>query len=163
MKNLLIILTSLFFLTSSGKSYAQDQLVRDSISEIIQNKQFIFKATRALPTSGRSRNLSFGYDLQVARDSIISHLPYFGRAYRAPVDPTKGGIQFVSTEFDYAVEEEKNGGWLVTILPKDNSDIDKMFLYVSENGYASLQVTSTFRQPISFNGRIEERVHLKAF
>ena len=162
MKTSIIILTSLFFLMSTEKLFAQDKLVRDSISEIIQNKQFIFKATRALPSSGRSRQLSFGYDLQVARDSIISHLPYFGRAYRAPIDPTKGGIQFVSTEFDYAVEEEKNG-WLVTILPKNNSEVDKMFLHVSESGYASLQVISTFRQPISFNGRIEERVHLKAF
>jgi len=147
---------------STEKLFSQDKLVRDSISEIIQNKQFIFKATRALPGNGRSRQLSFGYDLQVARDSIISHLPYYGRAYRAPMDPTKGGIQFVSTEFDYAVEEEKNG-WLVTILPKNNSEVDKMFLHVSESGYASLQVISTFRQPISFNGRIEERVHLKAF
>jgi|SRR5690606_370210 len=161
MKNLIILLVSFALLPGITLS-AQDKTEKAGLDQFIKNKQFVFEATTALPSNGRSRNLSFGYDLQVAPDSIISHLPYFGRAYRAPVDPRKGGIQFVSTEFDYAVEEE-NEGWLVTILPKDNSEVQKMFVHIGESGYATLQVISMFRQPISFHGRVEKRVYLKAF
>lgn len=116
-----------------------------------------------VPSNFRSRPLSFGYDLQVAPDSLISHLPYFGRAYSAPIDPSKGGIQFISTDFNYQVEEKEKGGWIVTILPEDYNDVQQMYLHVTESGYATLHIVSTFRQPISFHGRIKERKYLRAF
>jgi hypothetical protein len=130
---------------------------------MITEKKFIFLAETAVPTNFQPRQLSFGYDVQVAPDSVISHLPYFGRAYIAPIDPAKGGIQFTSTDFTYNVEEKNKGGWIVTILPNDNSDIQQVYLQITESGYATLQIVSTFRQPISFHGRVKERKYIRAF
>ncbi|HEY6082088.1 MAG TPA: DUF4251 domain-containing protein, partial [Chitinophagaceae bacterium] len=65
-----------------------------------------------------------------------------------------GGIQFKSRNFDYTVTEGKRGGWNILIRPKDVKDIQQLSLSVTTSGYASLQVISNSRQPISFNGYI---------
>jgi hypothetical protein len=84
-------------------------------------------------------------------------VPYFGRAYTAPMDPTKGGIQFTSTKFEYKETKRKKGGWEILIKPKDTQDVSQMVLTVSETGFASLQVISNNRQPISFSGYVDEK------
>jgi hypothetical protein len=71
------------------------------------------------------------------------------------MDPTKNALDFTSTKFEYKVTTLKKGGWEITIVPKDNRDLQKMFMTVSVDGYATLRVTSTNRDPISFDGTIE--------
>ena len=90
-------------------------------------------------------------------DTLISQLPYFGRAYSAPMDMKGGGIEFTSTDFAYTLEAKKKGRWSISIEPKDEKDVRQMILSVSENGYASLQVLSNNRDPINFNGIVVER------
>ena len=110
-----------------------------------------------MPMSGPTRQLNYDYDLKVSKDTINAYLPYFGRAYTAPMDPTQGGIQFISKDFEYTVTPGKKQGWDIVIKPKDVQDVQLMNLSVSSEGYATLQVTSTSKQPISFNGVIMER------
>lgn len=68
---------------------------------------------------------------------------------------------FTSNEFEYKKENHKKNGWAITITPKDVSGIQKIYLQISSRGNASLQVTSSNRQPISFNGYIEDNKQLK--
>jgi len=64
-------------------------------------------------------------------------------------------MSFTTKNFDYTVTPQKKGGWEVTIKPKDrNSDIQQMVLSIGQNGYASLQVISSSRDAISYNGSI---------
>jgi hypothetical protein len=72
---------------------------------------------------------------------------------------TEGGIKFTSTNFSYKVNARKKGGWEVIIKPKDHDisswrDVQQMILNISPDGYASLSVLSTNRDPISFQGNI---------
>ena len=126
------------------------------IAGIISGQFYTFYAQTALPMRGRSRPLTSEYDLRVTPDSITAWLPYFGRAYTAPLDLTGGGIQFVSTDFEYSIIDRKKGGWDILIKPKDVRGTEQLRLTVSTSGYGSLQVTSTNRQPISFNGYVDE-------
>lgn len=125
-----------------------------AIKSMVESQNYTFKAQTALPLGLRIRQLTSDYDLKVTKESIISYLPYFGRAYTAPIDPTKGGIQFTSKDFDYTLTPGKKDGWTVVIKPKDYRDVQQMTLSISSEGYTQLQVTSTNRQPISFNGQI---------
>jgi hypothetical protein len=134
--------------------HAQDS--KDSaLQKIIETKHYIFKAQSALPQRGGLRNLTSSYDMQVIGDSIVTYLPYFGRAYVAPVDPTEGGIKFTSTNFSYTAKQKKDG-WEITILPKDTRDVKQMYLSVSTKGYAKLQVISNNRESISYNGYVDQ-------
>lgn len=122
---------------------------------LVQSGDYTFVARQALPMRGQTRSLTSEYDLHVSADTIEAYLPYFGRAYSAPVDPSKGGIQFTSTRFKSTVTEGKKGGWTVSIVPDDARDVRQLTLTISSTGYASLHVLSNNRQAISFHGYID--------
>lgn len=133
------------------------------IKGLVESQNFLFNANYAIPSRGGSRSLTSEYDLTITKDTIISFLPYFGRAYTAPpYGSSEGGIKFTNTHFTYVVKPGKKSGWAITIKPtnkniSDFRDIQSMYLNISEDGYASLQVISSNRDPISFNGTIEKR------
>jgi hypothetical protein len=149
---ILSVFTTLMF---SAALHAQD-MDAPSVKSLLESKNFAFRAQTVLPMGQASRQLTSEYDVRFWSDSIISHLPYFGRAYSASYGDG-GGIQFTSTDFEYKVKARKKGGWDITIKPKDADDVREMNLTVTESGSASLQVSSNKRQPISFNGFITER------
>lgn len=142
----------------SNEVYAQNGESEAVVTRILNDQRYIFKAQQVMPSSGRSRNISSSnYDLTVTKDSVSAWLPYFGRTYSAPVDPTKGGFQFVSTDFDYNVTQN-NESWDITIKPKDTRDVQELYLTVFKNGNSTLRVSSISRQPISFSGVLSEKL-----
>lgn len=156
MKNIkAMLLLLLLGLTGSIAANAQE---KDSASIInkISSQHFIFIAQAAIPQSGSSRQLTGRYDLAISKDSILCYLPFFGRAYVAPVEDTDTGIKFTSSKFDYSMQTIKHDkGWQITIIPKDITSVQKMFLTIFKNGTASLDVINTNRQGISFTGFIK--------
>ena len=132
-----------------------------AIKSMLEERRFVFQAQTALPSRGASRNLSMGYDLRVSKDTLIAELPYFGRAYSAPMDMQGGGIRFVSNDFSYAIDDSKKSRWVIRLEPKDHKDVRTMTLSVSDNGYASLQVISNNRDPITFNGIVVDRGRIR--
>jgi hypothetical protein len=136
---------------------ARKQKEAADIKKLVESDNYIFKANYAYPMRGGSRYLTSEYDMNVVKDSIITYLPYFGRAYIAPIDPMNGGIHFTSTKFDYNVKQNANGSWLVTIKPTDVRYMRQLFLTISADGSATLQITSDDRDPISFEGYIDHR------
>lgn len=133
-----------------------------AIKKLVDDRSYVFKANFVNPQRGGSRALDYDYDLVVSKDTINSFLPYFGRAYVAPTDPTEGGIKFVSTNFEYKTQQNKKGGWDIYIKPKeqhvnDMRDVQSLWLSITTSGYASLHVTSTNRDAISFDGYIDAR------
>jgi hypothetical protein len=146
-KTIFILLMAFSF----GLLHAQDEAV---IKSLIESKRFVFKVQTVMPLSGTVRQSLNEYDMQLYGDSLISQLPYFGRAFNAPMPGERGGFYFTSTDFDYSVKARKKGGWEIVLKPKDVRDVREYFLSVSEKGYANLRVTSNNRQPISYSGII---------
>jgi hypothetical protein len=130
------------------------QAKETTIKNSIEAKQFIFHAQTALPSSGPGRQLTSDYDLKVSKNSIVSYLPFFGRAYSLSYGSTGGGFDFTSRKFDYQLKNRKKGGWEISIKPTDVPDFREFSLILSENGYGTMQVFSNNRQPISFTGYI---------
>jgi len=138
---------------SIGLSAAVQAQSKDT-KALVESQNYVFKAQTAMPLSGRVRHLTADYDLKISKDVVVSYLPYYGRAYVAPMDPTKNGLDFSSKDFKYTATPGKKDGWTVTIKPTDYKDVQQMTLHISSSGYATLQVMSTNRQAISFNGVI---------
>lgn len=157
LKNILIkfsfSLTIVLFLATV--SFAQ-KLDKKAVEKAITSKHFVFKAQTVLPMSGTSRFLTSDYEVKLSGDSLTSYLPYFGRAYSVTYGE-RGGIDFTSTKFDYKIEPAKKGGWNVSIAPEDINNTQRFNFTISEDGYTYLQVFSTNRQPIAFNGYIAEK------
>ena len=145
---LTILLIAFGNLVAQEKDAATTQL-------ILGSKNFIFKAQTASPQRGQLRNLTSDYDLTIKNDSAIAWLPFFGRSYNANYG-SEGGIKFNSSNFAYSIEKAKKKKWDITIKPNDVPDIQTLYLTVYENSQANLQVISTNRESISFNGYIVE-------
>jgi hypothetical protein len=138
-------------------SFAQnkkDSLKIAATTHWINDQDYTFKAQTTTPLSGRLRQLTTEYSVQVSKDMVISQLPYFGRAYSAPLNPSDAGIQFISKDFEYHSTPRKKGGWDITIKFKDAKDVQLMQLTVFNNGTANLQVISNSRQSINFGGYV---------
>src|SRR5882762_1176987 len=126
----------------------------DSLKKAIESGRFVFMAQSATPMSGRTRQLTYDYKLDIRKDTIIADLPYYGRSYSPTYGSSDGGINFTTTNFDYSSKEGAKGGWDIIITPKEIRNVSRMSLNVSNAGYSSLTVTSNTRQQISFNGHI---------
>ncbi len=148
-----LLISMLLFSCSSSKKVVK--LNSDDVRNIIDSARFVFVAERVTPLHGAIRYLTSRYDVLVKKDSLSCYLPFFGRAFQAPMDPSKGGIQFTSTRFSYNVTPKNNNQWEVLIKPNDYSDVQQLFLNVFGNGTGTLNVVNTNRDPISFTGHIE--------
>jgi hypothetical protein len=147
-----VFLLSLFTGVFAIGAIAQDKA--STIKNLIESKQFTFHAQTALPSSGASRQLTPDYDLKVSNNTIVSYLPFFGRAYSVPYGGSDGGFNFTSTKFEYSIADRKKGGWEISIKPRDVLDFREFLLSISENGYGTLQALTNNRQPISFTGYV---------
>lgn len=149
------------------------QTDKETTVKVINNQNFVFHASTAMPMASYEVNKVLSrlpggggagviqlsgsqYELIVTKDSVVAYLPYYGRAYTATMNPDDSGIKFKSKDFTYKADKKKKGSWIITMNFKDTKDAQSMTLNVSENGYATLNVNSNNRQPISFNGYLGE-------
>ncbi len=147
-----IFMLSFLFSLYATAGYTQNKAAE--VKQMIEQRQFVFHARTALPLSGSSKQLTSDYDLKVTRNAVTSYLPFFGRAYSLPSNPTEGGFNFTSKKFDYTTSKRKKGGWEISIKPKDVTDFREFSLSIFENGCGTLRAISNNRQPISFTGYI---------
>lgn len=154
----IMLLAVVFFAGCSRKSAPQDAESSARLSEMINSKNFVFVANTAIPARGRTIQLTSQYTLEVKNDSLIANLPYFGRAFTAPIGRAGGGIEFISKDYTYTKEEKRNGAFEIEMIPLDFRDVRRLFLTVSSSGFGNLYVTSQNRQAISFRGQVQRSI-----
>lgn len=124
--------------------------------QAIKADRWIFIASQAMPQRGRAQMLTSRYTVLCNSDTIISSLPYFGRAYTAIIGETTSPLDFRST--DFSLNKADNGKrkvkWTVTIKPNDYREVQSYTFTLYLNGSAQLNVQLTNRSPISFNGTV---------
>ncbi|MBB2146627.1 DUF4251 domain-containing protein [Pedobacter sp. LMG 31464] len=152
---------------------ASAQTDKATTIRIVEDKNYVFVATTAIPTNitdinnilrkmpgnagGGSISLSgSSYDVRVTNDSVVVYLPYYGRAYSASPNSDENGYKFTTKKFTYDVKKTKKGGWDVNVNTKDVKDNVRMILNITSAGYATLNVMSNNKQSIIYNGYLSE-------
>lgn len=158
-RNLFVVtLGALILACASSQTIAERNEKAERIRESVENFNFIFDARYAQPLNYRSIYLSPYYNVKVSPDTVEAYLPYFGRAYTAPMDPLEGGIKFTSKKFNYEITEgKKSGNWLIKIQTEDVNRQYTLYFDIWDNGNTRLNVQDQNRQAISFDGNIDER------
>ena len=103
-------------------------------------------------------HLSSYYSLEVAKDTVISCLPYFGRAYSVPYGGGKG-LVFEGVAKDYKVTDGKDGSKEIGFTVTNEEDSYTFNLSVYPGGSAHINVSSGKRQPISYTGRVSMEIY----
>lgn len=157
MTAILVVTIGLLF-SGCGASQSATEKAQQAqfLSEQIKSFNFEFVATYAYPQNFRPINLSSPYDVKVLPDTVQAYLPYYGRAFSAPMDPSEGGIKFTSTDFKYEIEKgRKAGNWIIKIITADTNRPFELNFNLWDNGIGSLNVQDRDRQSISFQGSVE--------
>jgi hypothetical protein len=154
------LLTILMFVCL--QSFAQsgaDQKKQDQYAHLknqMDTKKFRFHAMSATSMKGATRQLTSDYFLKLNEDSLSVELPYYGRSFTANYPPTDLTTEFNTTQFSYASDTLKKGGWDITIVPKNQSNASKISMSITTSGYCTVRVNSNSREPISYYGTITD-------
>jgi hypothetical protein len=147
------ILFLFFFSGCATKRFAVPHTPQE-IRSAVENQLYQFLAKSVQPASGRSREITGAtYFLKVTKQEISADLPYFGRAYSAPIG-SDGGIKFQSNDFTYQEDLNKKGAREVAIRINHSQVVTNLNLTIFEDGTADLRITPTNRRFISYRGSV---------
>ena len=160
MKKLLfsILLGSSACAMLSGCASAEERAARAAeqaakVTKALEARDYKIAVNRMYPMKGSSRSVSYGYSVEVRNDSLISYLPYFGRAYNVPYGGGKG-FNFSEHIGSYHETQQSNGARVIDIELKNDEDIYQYTIKVFDNGNSSIDVQSRQRDPISYSGEM---------
>ena len=150
---LLLLITLVIF---SCSTTSQTSTEKTTGSYNMAAADWVFTANTANPQSGSTRQLSTGYNVTLTGSKLISYLPYFGQATGgADLFSGRGPLDFTSFDFTSGSQTHK-GALIVTLKPRDYSEVQSMEFTFYDNGTAYLSVILLHRSSIRFNGMVEQ-------
>ena len=138
---------------SSEERAAQKVNFARKVKAALDQRTFKIAVNRMIPMSSGSRNVSYGYSVEVRNDSLFSNLPYFGRAYQVPYGGGKG-LTFDAPISHYQESQKKNGSRQIDIEVKNDEDTYNYQITVYDNGGSSINVQARERDGISYSGDV---------
>jgi len=169
-KKLMMTFLLMFFLASGFAQQSTKKVLRKKnkiekqhlIDSLINSREFVFVASRALPQGMNSIDLTTNSNsVKFQPEKIESYLPFFGRAYSIDYGGD-GGIKFEGKPEAFKVVNKKDGkGFEITVTVPVTRDNFKLSLFVSPDGSAILTVNSNQRSAISYSGNISKIEEIK--
>lgn len=156
-----LMVLAVVLLAGGQPSFAQSSAKKEKekgekqlIKNLIESGRYKLEIDEAVPSGGATKHLSTDYLLELRGDSVISHLPYFGRAYSVPYGGGDG-LNFTAITTDYKLSFNKKGMAKITFKAKTNEDTFSFTIKIFDNGSATVSVTSINRQSIVYRGEME--------
>ena len=159
MKKLLIFLLAATFAViavsacgAAGMTAADKAQIEQTVQDQLTAKDYTVLIQLMIPPVGASRAVS-NYSVKVSGDTLVSYLPYIGRAYNLPYGGGKG-LDFTAKIGHYHDQVLQDGNHNIIINLSNGEDIFVYNLNVSPSGSAFLTVSSRNRQTISYTGEL---------
>ena len=159
MKNVrLFWLLGIVLLLAGQSLYAQSkkekkEQKKEAVKKLIESENYKIDVNTAMPMRGRSIPLTSSYSLEIRNDSVISYLPYYGRAYSIPYGGGDG-LNFKTVLKEYSMKMDKKGNAVIEFIARNPEDRYEYRVKVFPNGSASIDVNMQNRQSISFQGEL---------
>jgi hypothetical protein len=140
---------------SPSKAAARSERA-ETVKQQLESRRYTIDVDRMLPMQGPSQHLTTNYSLTLKGDTVISYLPYFGRAYSVPYGGGKG-LNFEATVSDYSLVFDAKDVAKISFRTRSDDDFYLYEVQVFNNGKATVRVTSNNRQGITFYGQLNDR------
>lgn len=155
-RNIKLILTMLLGMSTLCLNAQDGKTDPKSVAESIEQKEYTIDVDWAMPSSGRNVNLTPSYTFKVSKDSVYTHLPFFGRSYNSSYNE-EVGITMESPLENYSSESvEKRNKNMTKISFKaryDGCSYDiKITIYPS--GEANIYISPSNKSSISYRGQM---------
>lgn len=138
----------------SEEKAAQMAELSAKVTNALNNRDYKIAIDRMYPMRGSSRHVTYGYSVEVRNDTLISYLPYFGRAYNVPYGGGKG-LNFTAPISSYQEFMKRNGQRHIEIGVTNDEDTYLYTIEVFDNGNSSVDVRARQRERISYSGNVE--------
>lgn len=139
---------------TSEEKAAQMAELSANVTNALNSRDYKIAIDRMYPMRGSSRHVSYGYSVEVRNDTLISYLPYFGRAYNVPYGGGKG-LNFSAPIGSYQEFLKRNGQRHIEIGVTNDEDTYFYTIEVFDNGSSSVDVRARQRERISYSGSVE--------
>ena len=139
---------------TSEEKAAQMAELSANVTNALNNRDFKIAIDRMFPMRGSSRHVTYGYSVEVRNDTLISYLPYVGRAYNVPYGGGKG-LNFSAPIGSYQEFMKRNGRRHIEIGVTNDEDTYFYTIEVFDNGNSSVDVRARQRERISYSGNVE--------
>lgn len=136
-------------MTRAGRKEAR----RTMVANALDGRRYAIEVRTASPQRYPQVPLDYGYSLEIAGDSVISCLPYYGRAYNIPYGGGKG-LNFTALISSYDDRGSRRGVRHIELVTRNDEDTYLYIIDVSNSGYATIDVSSKERERISFYGEM---------
>lgn len=159
--SVLIFCFLLLSLGSYGQSKKEKKKAKalqefQQMDTLINSKNFEFNADWATTSGGRRINLINNPNwLKVMNDSVDLFLPYFGTGQVPSNSLTDGGLTYQGIPESYELDiNEKKMSYMIRIRTKGAGEQLDLTLQVYGNGSAYINVSSTVRTFIKYQGSL---------
>jgi hypothetical protein len=126
-----------------------------AVEKALADRHYSIDVQMMYPQRGPAKNISGNYSLEVKGDTLVSYLPYFGRAFQVPYGGGKG-LDFIAVIGEYSAVKDAKGQTLVTIKVTNEEDTYLYQLGIFDNGSTTIDVQPKQREPISFSGMMAD-------
>lgn len=157
-KRLWSVILIAFIATSFSFAQSEPEKKENAINqlkEVVDSKEYKINVNMAHPRRGRTVPLTSNYSLEIKNDSVISYLPYYGRAYSIPYGGGDG-LRFAAPISDYSVSYNKKGRARISVTTRTSEDSFKFNIEIYPGGSANFDVNMQNRESIRFTGKLEE-------
>lgn len=160
MKRIISIASTLLILSSCAtKAYIpkneKEAAKMQQVENAVANGNYLIEIANAVPMGGRLINLNGNYSVEIRNDSAFVHLPFYGRAYTAPMGLNDGGIKFNAPIDDYKLTTTKKGVYKANMDIRTNQDNYRIYLEIMPDGTSTVRINSNNRSPMSYYGELE--------
>ena len=152
----LILVFSITLLGQSKKDQKAQQKEKQyqEVLDLVSSKKYEFIGRYAFPQQGNQIDLTTRPNfLRISDTTGKAEMPYFGRAYSGGYSSISTGIKFDGQITDYKIEENaKKLRLTISFRVKEANETYNCIIQAGSFEGATLQVTSTNRQSIRYNG-----------
>ena len=139
---------------TSAERAERDARTAQAVEKALTKRHYRVEISMMNPRRGRAVHVSPDFSLEVKGDTLVSYLPYFGRAYSVPYGGGKG-LNFTAPIREYHTSKGRNGATLVRMKAINEEDVYSFRLEIFPNGSTSIDLTARERESINYNGQME--------
>lgn len=152
---LLLLLVSIVAVSCASTRITEKQREESALllKKVIDSGNYTVDATMAYPHRGRNVPLTSQYTLEVKNDSVLSHLPFYGRAFSVPYGGGEG-LHFQAPLTDYVVTYKPKGAAQIKFNARTDEDLFKFTVDVYPGGAANISVVMQQRESINYSGSL---------
>lgn len=135
---------------------AEEQRIGLQVADSIDARSFTIHFYYVQPQNMIAAHyLTSDYYVKLKGDSIVSFLPYFGRAYRSDYsNQTTSPLSFSTRVQNLTIKRGKKKDFNIFIKVNHDSEVLDYYVRVFQNGSSTLSISSSDRSSIAFNGQM---------